>query len=650
MIVTRSGVEEAHYRKAKDMRKFFGVTAMITAAIIFTGCTEQESDWKGDESGGESDWGTGNYWENQETAKEWEEIDREIAKGDKVALPNGRDAECLQALNVIGIGNPGTDYLVIKSVFDSIKAQVIKDVKDIDPKLVTLTIPTYEGIDMVTPKHLDLSDGSLDSVRTNAAKAVSDATREAQDNCAGSKTVLLANGFGASVAREAESIMNPISARSVSRMVLITDPNRSRSEAVDTLSVGSSEISKLDGSAAGKLNYSGLAKANSFDPVIRDKILSVCHPLESICNDDPDIPRGFNVGPGQEFVLNIALYEKAYVLPQVMSLIAEWVAEKSASDFEAAAALTRDTYADLTDYLSYVNRNNDGAKVVQDTPDPAAIAGVCEADYAVFTTRGSGENIDGNANSEYRDTIDNSVGYKGGQAAQPGAPVIQGLTRFPATLAWEITSKLPSDKKIRFIPVYYDAIPVPIVGRDASNLGGYNNSVKRGVAQMSSDLGEFQKKCPETPIILIGYSQGAQVIHATLAALPESATSNINSVLLIADPLMNSLHKNNGIEYDARADNDKGAFTTYSFPFMGISAVVSAVPLPDHIAAKVLQICDVDDIVCQAGTVDNLRSISVHSEAYSKESHYVAPARFAVEKLTGNRILDDKQRSDIEAQ
>jgi hypothetical protein len=42
--------------------------------------------------------------------------------------------------------------------------------------------------------------------------------------------------------------------------------------------------------------------------------------------------------------------------------------------------------------------------------------------------------------------------------------------------------------------------------------------------------------------------------------------------------------------------------------------------------------------------------MEVHSNAYSNESHYVAPANFAVEKLTGINMLTSQQRSDIEAQ
>lgn len=633
-----------------DMKKHLGIAALITAVLVLTGCTQQESEWKG-EGGEKNVFGGSDLWTEQQTAKEWADIDRKISKGSTVAAPNGRDASCLQTLNVIGVGNPGTDYPVLTSTFEAVKKQVVQDVKGIDPALVTLVVPAYAGSDIPTPKHSQLSDGSLDTAKNNAADAVFAAVLAAQDKCAGSKTVLLGNGFGAAVIHEAEARFNPIASHSISGIILINDPNRSSGDATHTLSVGDSVISNLTGTANGKLRYDGLSGAKPFDAVLHDRILSVCAPTDAICNNDPQTPMGFS-SYGQQIVWNVATSEKVYVTPSVSTLIAGWVAAQTVSALDTAAK-SPDAYANLTGYLTYVNDGNGGARVIQDTPDPAVIA-TCEADYVIFATRGSGENIDGNENTKYRDTIDNSVGYMGGQPAHSGSPVLSGLTRFPATIAWEITSKLPADKKVRFVPVNYRAVPIPGIslpslGDNTTTLLDYTASVKQGVEQLSRNITEFEQKCPDTPIVLVGYSQGAQVTHATLGKLPEASTEKIKSVLLIADPLMNSAIPHNGIQYDPTTDDGKGRFKKYPLA-LGISTGSGNIHLPPYVGPKIVQICDKDDPVCLTSGDNLARSMDVHSNAYSNPSHYVAPSNFAVEKLTGKSMLTDQQRSDIAAQ
>jgi len=42
--------------------------------------------------------------------------------------------------------------------------------------------------------------------------------------------------------------------------------------------------------------------------------------------------------------------------------------------------------------------------------------------------------------------------------------------------------------------------------------------------------------CPSTPLLLSGYSQGAQVVHLAAASLPANTTAKISSVVLFGDP------------------------------------------------------------------------------------------------------------------
>jgi cutinase len=42
--------------------------------------------------------------------------------------------------------------------------------------------------------------------------------------------------------------------------------------------------------------------------------------------------------------------------------------------------------------------------------------------------------------------------------------------------------------------------------------------------------------CPNTPLLLSGYSQGAQLVHQAAASLPANTTAKISSVVLFGDP------------------------------------------------------------------------------------------------------------------
>lgn len=65
----------------------------------------------------------------------------------------------------------------------------------------------------------------------------------------------------------------------------------------------------------------------------------------------------------------------------------------------------------------------------------------------------------------------------------------------------------------------------------------YNNSVDQGVAQLQGRLLQLTNGCPGVRVGLIGYSQGAQVVHNALDTLePQALRDSVHSVLLLADP------------------------------------------------------------------------------------------------------------------
>lgn len=69
---------------------------------------------------------------------------------------------------------------------------------------------------------------------------------------------------------------------------------------------------------------------------------------------------------------------------------------------------------------------------------------------------------------------------------------------------------------------------------------GYRDSVADGVASTTRDLVELVDECPEAEIVVLGFSQGAQVAHLALSEsgqVPAEVIERIDAVVLISDPL-----------------------------------------------------------------------------------------------------------------
>ncbi len=116
---------------------------------------------------------------------------------------------------------------------------------------------------------------------------------------------------------------------------------------------------------------------------------------------------------------------------------------------------------------------------------PAQIAGVSECDDAhIIGARGSGQ-------TNYGDQVG-------------------------AVVAGTAMSIRQTGRTVAAHPLEYPAISIS----DSFGLvllnGDYGRSVKAGVDSLLSDLDALREECPLTQIVLIGYSQGSQVIKTAM--------------------------------------------------------------------------------------------------------------------------------------
>lgn len=163
--------------------------------------------------------------------------------------------------------------------------------------------------------------------------------------------------------------------------------------------------------------------------------------------------------------------------------------------------------------------------------------------------------------------------------------------------------------------VQYPAAPVPLEG----GLGGwltFLGSVGDGTDATAEQYKAFTERCPDTKVILAGYSQGAMVVHRNLYDLADDP--HLAAALLIADgdrlPVDTTIKLGSTAVAPSRGE---GVAQDHSF-----LASTNTSPLPPTIGARTISVCDVGDPVCDydpdAGKVTD-SAIAIHT-AYAPTS------------------------------
>lgn len=139
--------------------------------------------------------------------------------------------------------------------------------------------------------------------------------------------------------------------------------------------------------------------------------------------------------------------------------------------------------------------------------------------------------------------------------------------------------------------VQYPAAPVPLEG----GLGGWLDflgSVDDGTDATAEQFKAFTAQCPDTKVVLAGYSQGAMVIHRNLYELADDP--HVAAALLIADgdrlPMDTTINLGSAAVVPGVG---KGVAQEHSF-----LASTNTSMLPPQIGARTVSVCDVGDPVC----------------------------------------------------
>jgi hypothetical protein len=114
----------------------------------------------------------------------------------------------------------------------------------------------------------------------------------------------------------------------------------------------------------------------------------------------------------------------------------------------------------------------------------------------------------------------------------------------------------------------------------------YQQSKRQGVTALRARLQQTSAACPGTQFVLIGYSQGADVIGDTIASGNVPAADRIGAIAMFGDPAFNS----------------REPFVTGSFRAGTNGIFPRATGAFGQLTDSVVSFCNGDDNFCQRGS------------------------------------------------
>lgn len=124
-------------------------------------------------------------------------------------------------------------------------------------------------------------------------------------------------------------------------------------------------------------------------------------------------------------------------------------------------------------------------------------------------------------------------------------------TTLPQSNGYGTAAGLVNQVKAAYSGAGSEAIVYPACG-GGSACGGisYDNSASQGTAAVVKAVTAYNQKCPSTQIVLIGYSQGGQIMDNALcggagSTLTGNALAAVKAAIFMGDP-----HNQNGLPYN----------------------------------------------------------------------------------------------------
>jgi cutinase len=246
------------------------------------------------------------------------------------------------------------------------------------------------------------------------------------------------------------------------------------------------------------------------------------------------------------------------------------------------------------------------------------------------------------------------IGFSSGTAlAEPGCPDVHwigaagsgervdpttygGMGQVVYQSLRDLASQLQAEgRSITAEAVDYPAVDVPADG-DILGWAGFMNSVDTGAAALGSQYATFVAQCPNTKVVLAGYSQGAMVVHRNLQAL--AGSPNVAAALLIADG--DRLPGDNVMTMGSVTEAvDRGKGVAQDWPILAHAPA----KLPLSIGSRTISVCQLGDAVCDYDSdapAVSATAIAIHTSYANSFTSAGYPWTAPVDQLLGLPPLD----------
>jgi cutinase len=195
-----------------------------------------------------------------------------------------------------------------------------------------------------------------------------------------------------------------------------------------------------------------------------------------------------------------------------------------------------------------------------------------------------------------------------GQAQSARASAGVGAEVHHSTRA--LVGQLDGGERVRLEAIRYPASA-------ASSMAVFDRDVEAGRVELLARHAELGSACPRSRFVIIGYSEGADVVHRAVATMSTKQASDIAVVAVLGDPL--------------RIPTDEVATETYgSGRLHGRGSLAGGPPWGKDVRDRVITFCHADDNVCNVPAAGRQGGISaVHRSFYEKTSS----ARVTAERM-----------------
>ncbi|MRJ76218.1 cutinase family protein [Aeromicrobium sp. SMF47] len=157
-----------------------------------------------------------------------------------------------------------------------------------------------------------------------------------------------------------------------------------------------------------------------------------------------------------------------------------------------------------------------------------------------------------------------------------------------------------SDTTVRVDPIRYDS-------SQTATLAAYQRQVAEGSQLMIRRLEKLERRCPDSRFALVGFSEGAQVVHATAADMPAAVAERVSLVAMMADP----------------RQNPTDAITRYGYasePVTGSGRLGSGSPIDPDLRRAAISLCVEGDEICNDEGAPGGPPSATHRTFYEKSS------------------------------